>query len=81
MNPLRWRTMTWVLNIWNVIFLIWIIAAVAVLVVLGLIVAGVVLAGSAGGPEVTVAGRAVRSAARGGTNPGPSCYDPPGAGA
>jgi hypothetical protein len=26
MNPLRWRKMTWVLNIWNVIFLIWIIA-------------------------------------------------------
>lgn len=25
MNPLRWRKMTWVLNVWNVIFLIWII--------------------------------------------------------
>jgi hypothetical protein len=29
MNPLRWRKMTWVLNIWNVLFLIWIIAASA----------------------------------------------------
>src|SRR4051794_32098355 len=29
MNPLRWRKMTWVLNVWNVIFLIWIIAAIA----------------------------------------------------
>jgi hypothetical protein len=29
MNPLRWRKMTWVLNIWNVIFLIWIIAGIA----------------------------------------------------
>ena len=29
MNPLRWRKMTWVLNIWNVIFLIWIIAGVS----------------------------------------------------
>lgn len=26
MNPLRWRKMTWVLNVWNVIFLIWVIA-------------------------------------------------------
>ena len=25
MNPLRWRKMTWVLNVLNVIFLIWII--------------------------------------------------------
>jgi hypothetical protein len=25
-NPLRWRKMTWVLNAWNVIFLIWIVA-------------------------------------------------------
>jgi hypothetical protein len=29
MNPLRWRKMTWVLNIWNVLFLIWIIAGIA----------------------------------------------------
>ena len=29
MNPLRWRKMTWVLNIWNVLFLIWIIAGVS----------------------------------------------------
>jgi len=29
MNPLRWRKMTWVLNVWNVIFLIWVIAGVA----------------------------------------------------
>jgi len=29
MNPLQWRKMTWVLNIWNVIFLIWIIAGVS----------------------------------------------------
>lgn len=29
MNPLRWRKMTWVLNIWNVIFLIWLIVGVA----------------------------------------------------
>jgi len=28
MNPLRWRKMTWVLNIWNAIFLIWIIVGV-----------------------------------------------------
>jgi hypothetical protein len=29
MNPFRWRKMTWVLNIWNVIFLIWVIAGVS----------------------------------------------------
>lgn len=29
MNPLRWRKMTWVLNIWNIIFLIWLIAGIA----------------------------------------------------
>jgi hypothetical protein len=29
MNPLRWRKMTWVLNIWNVLFLIWIIFGVS----------------------------------------------------
>lgn len=29
MNPLRWRKMTWVLNIWNLIFLIWIIAGIS----------------------------------------------------
>ena len=29
MNPLKWRKMTWVLNVWNVIFLIWIIAGVS----------------------------------------------------
>jgi hypothetical protein len=29
MNPLKWRKMTWALNIWNVIFLIWIIAGVS----------------------------------------------------
>jgi hypothetical protein len=29
MNPLRWRKMTWVLNIWNALFLIWIVAAIA----------------------------------------------------
>lgn len=29
MNPLRWRKMTWVLNIWNLIFLIWLIAGIS----------------------------------------------------
>src|SRR2546423_9783446 len=29
MNPLRWRKMTWVLNIWNAIFLIWIIVGIS----------------------------------------------------
>ena len=29
MNPLRWRKMTWVIWIWNVIFLIWIIGGIA----------------------------------------------------
>lgn len=29
MNPLRWRKMTWVLNIWNVIFLIWLIVGIS----------------------------------------------------
>ena len=29
MNPLRWRKMTWVLNIWNLVFLIWIIGGIA----------------------------------------------------
>jgi len=29
MNPLRWRKMTWVLNVWNVIFLIWIIGGIS----------------------------------------------------
>ena len=29
MNPLRWRKMTWVLNIWNVLFLVWIIAGIS----------------------------------------------------
>jgi hypothetical protein len=29
MNPLRWRKMTWVLNVWNVLFLIWIIGGVS----------------------------------------------------
>src|SRR4051812_1750991 len=29
MNPLRWRKMTWVLNLWNLVFLIWIITAIA----------------------------------------------------
>ena len=29
MNPLRWRKMTWVLNIWNAIFLIWLIVGIA----------------------------------------------------
>lgn len=29
MNPLRWRKMTWVLNLWNLLFLIWVIAAIA----------------------------------------------------
>jgi hypothetical protein len=29
MNPLRWRKMTWVLNLWNVLFLIWIIAGIS----------------------------------------------------
>jgi hypothetical protein len=28
-NPLRWRKMTWILNIWNLMFLIWIIAGAA----------------------------------------------------
>jgi hypothetical protein len=28
-NPLRWRKMTWLLNIWNVLFLIWIIGGVS----------------------------------------------------
>ena len=25
MNPLRWRTMTWLLNAWNGLFLLWIV--------------------------------------------------------
>lgn len=29
MNPLRWRKMTWVINVWNVIFLVWIITGIA----------------------------------------------------
>lgn len=29
MNPLRWRKMTWVLNIWNVLFLIWLIVGIS----------------------------------------------------
>src|SRR5215211_462915 len=29
MNPLRWRKMSWVLNIWNAIFLIWVIVGVS----------------------------------------------------
>jgi hypothetical protein len=29
MNPLRWRKMTWVLNLWNVLFLVWIIAGIS----------------------------------------------------
>lgn len=29
MNPLRWRKMTWVINVWNVVFLIWIIVGIA----------------------------------------------------
>ena len=29
MNPLRWRKMTWVLNLWNLVFLIWIIAGIS----------------------------------------------------
>lgn len=29
MNPLKWRKMTWVLNVWNGIFLVWIIAGVS----------------------------------------------------
>jgi hypothetical protein len=29
MNPLRWRKMTWVLNAWNLIFLIWTIAGIS----------------------------------------------------
>jgi len=28
MNPLRWRKMTWVLNIWNALFLLWLIVGV-----------------------------------------------------
>jgi hypothetical protein len=29
MNPLKWRKMTWVLNVWNAIFLIWIVGGIA----------------------------------------------------
>lgn len=29
MNPLRWRKMTWVVNVVNVLFLVWIIGAIA----------------------------------------------------
>ncbi len=29
MNPLRWRKMTWILNIWNAIFLIWLIVGIS----------------------------------------------------
>lgn len=29
MNPMRWRKMTWVLNIWNAVFLIWLIVGVS----------------------------------------------------
>jgi hypothetical protein len=29
MKPLRWRKMTWLLNVWNVIFLIWIIVGIS----------------------------------------------------
>lgn len=29
MNPLRWRKMTWVLNLWNLLFLLWIVAAIS----------------------------------------------------
>jgi ribosomal protein S27AE len=29
MNPLRWRKMTWALNVWNTLFLIWVVAAIA----------------------------------------------------
>jgi hypothetical protein len=28
MNPLRWRKMTWVLNLWNALFLVWLIVGV-----------------------------------------------------
>jgi hypothetical protein len=28
-NPLRWRKMSWVLTIWNVLFAIWIIAGIS----------------------------------------------------
>lgn len=29
MNPMRWRKMTWVLNIWNAVFLIWLVVGVS----------------------------------------------------
>jgi hypothetical protein len=29
MNVLRWRKMTWVLNVWNLLFLVWLIAGIS----------------------------------------------------
>jgi hypothetical protein len=29
MNPFRWRKMTWLVNVWNLIFFIWIVAGIS----------------------------------------------------